>query len=375
VGLRRRRWQIKGGGGCSATDKAIDKAEATVSLGLRELCCRQNADARSFDRAAETLWRVGQVRVSGELLRQVVEEEGRRVIALVSSEQLRPVWTTGACWAASPSGDRIRRVYVGADAYLVPLITDDEKSLRLRRVRERRQKRGKKACPLGRRKRGADQRWKEAKTVTFYSQDMRYRHTSITMGNCEALGRIMRRDAENLEFHRASERVANVDGGPWIIRQLDKRLATSAVGLDFYHLGQNVHKTRTLVFGEKNPLGEKWAGEVLHGVKHEGYQRIWNDVLELRKRTRGAKRRREVDRLLHYVSDRRTMIQYPEFTAKGWQIGSGPTESQCRVLSERVRGSGMRWDADHAEAIMALEAMEQSKQWPQYWKLALAHPG
>jgi hypothetical protein len=33
----------------------------------------------------------------------------------------------------------------------------------------------------------------------------------------------------------------------------------------------------------------------------------------------------------------------------------------------------MRWDADNAEAVMALEAMEQSNQWPQYWKLAMLH--
>ena len=73
------------------------------------------------------------------------------------------------------------------------------------------------------------------------------------------------------------------------------------------------------------------------------------------------------------VSDRREMIRYPEFIAKGWQIDSGPMESQCRVLSDRVRRSGMRWDADNAEAVMALEAMEQSHQWSQYWKLAMLH--
>ncbi len=182
----------------------------------------------------------------------------------------------------------------------------------------------------------------------------------------------MRRDAENLEFHRAQERVGNVDGGPWIIRQFDKRLSTHAVGLDCYHLGQNVHKTKKLIFGEKSQLGEKWVGKVLHGVKHQGYERLWEDLLDLRKTTRGSKRK-EVDRLINYVSDRRHMIRYPEFIAKGWQIGSGPMESQCRMLSDRVRGSGMRWDADNAEAVMALEAMEQSNQWPQYWKIAMLH--
>ena len=34
------------------------------------------------------------------------------------------------------------------------------------------------------------------------------------------------------------------------------------------------------------------------------------------------------------------MIQYPEFIAKGWQIGSGPTEATCKTLTARL-GSGM----------------------------------
>jgi hypothetical protein len=67
------------------------------------------------------------------------------------------------------------------------------------------------------------------------------------------------------------------------------------------------------------------------------------------------------------------MIRYPQFLARGWQIGSGPTESQCRVLPARTKAGGaMRWDAANAEAVMALEAMRQSHQWDAYWRMALA---
>ena len=51
------------------------------------------------------------------------------------------------------------------------------------------------------------------------------------------------------------------------------------------------------------------------------------------------------------------MICYPAFLAKGWQIGSGPTEATCKTLTARLKGSGMRWDGDNAEAIMGLEAL------------------
>lgn len=35
----------------------------------------------------------------------------------------------------------------------------------------------------------------------------------------------------------------------------------------------------------------------------------------------------------------------------------------------------MRWDAENAEAIMALEALSQSGQWDQYWKGQLREAG
>jgi hypothetical protein len=62
--------------------------------------------------------------------------------------------------------------------------------------------------------------------------------------------------------------------------------------------------------------------------------------------------RAAADRLLDYVRERREMIKYPEFSAKGWQIGSGPTEATCKTLTARLKGSGTRWDAENAEAIM-----------------------
>jgi hypothetical protein len=72
---------------------------------------------------------------------------------------------------------------------------------------------------------------------------------------------------------------------------------------------------------------------------------------------------------LGYVSERRDMIRYPEFIEKGWQIGSGPTEATCKTLTARLKGSGMRWDASNAEAVMALEALSQSGLWKNYWQL------
>src|SRR3989304_1226881 len=73
---------------------------------------------------------------------------------------------------------------------------------------------------------------------------------------------------------------------------------------------------------------------------------------------------------LHYVAERRDMIRYPEFSPrkKGWQIGSGPTEAMCKTTTARLKRFGMRWDADNADALMALAGLEQSGQWKLYWQ-------
>lgn len=166
----------------------------------------------------------------------------------------------------------------------------------------------------------------------------------------------------------ATQKVGNVDGAPWIRSQVkSQNLHLDALGLDLYHLAVNVHKARRGVYGETSEAGTSWVCEVLHTFKHEGYDAAREKLVTWRCQWRGAKRV-AADGLLNYVSDRREMIRYPEFAAKGWQIGSGPTESCCKTLTQRLKGSGMRWDADNAEAIMALESLRESGLWKTYWQ-------
>ena len=185
----------------------------------------------------------------------------------------------------------------------------------------------------------------------------------------------MRREASRIRLDLADEKVGNVDGSPWIRNQVQRQsLPLDELGLDFYHLSENVHKARREIYGEDNDAGKQWAGEVLHNFKHLGYDSTWEQLLTWRV---GLRRgcRAAADRLLNYVSERRDMIKYPEFLAKNWQIGSGPTEATCKTLTARLKGSGMRWDADNAEAIMALEALTQSGQWDLYWQSQFRRTG
>lgn len=382
VSVTRRRWHSPHSGGDTPIDRLLDAAEATLSTGVRQLCCLLNRDAASFDRAAANLLRTTDVRISAELLRQVVESEGRRVLACCDNGRLDPQWGPEQCRTTTPSPTRAAatpeqapsRIYLGCDGFTAQLITDAEKAKRRAGVKHKRRRRGKRCRPLPRLKRGADQKFKEFKLVTFYDETGEHRLVSVTRKDHHAAGRLMRRDARRCRFHDAEQRPAVVDGGPWIANQIRRQsLPVTSVGLDFYHLAENVHKPRRCCWAEDDPAGLAWAGGVLHAAKHQGYEVLRDELVSWRRTLRSPPKRRAADLLINYVTDRREMIHYPQSIKQGLQIGSGPTESQCKQVPRRVKGRGKRWDAANAEAVMALEAMEQSGLSPAYWKHCTAH--
>jgi hypothetical protein len=399
VCLWRRRWHSPGEGTTTPLDCWVDTVEATISLGVREMACRLNGDGKSFDKAAANLSRTAQVALSGETLRQLVETEGKRVVQAQKAGQLPIDWSVADCKLEPVADGKLEsgtdgklesvadgklesgndgkaetgttRIYFGSDGVMVPHITDAEKRARREKVKAKRRRRGRKGRPLPLRKIGADQEYKEFKIIAFYDENQKHRAVSGTRGDCDVAGRLMRREAGRIHFDQADEKVGNVDGSPWIRNQVQRQsLPLDALGLDFYHLGENVHKARRDIYGENDEAGNQWAAELLHTFKHEGYEAAWNKLLPWRLTLpRSGKSR--ADQLLNYVSERRDMISYPAFQAKGWQIGSGPTEATCKTLTARLKGSGMRWDGDNAEAIMGLEAIEQSGQWDEYWRSEL----
>jgi hypothetical protein len=367
VRLWRRRWHSSSQGTITPLDAWVDLAEASISLGVREMACRLNGDGKNFDKAADNLARTAQVKLSGETLRQLVETEGKRVVQAQKSGQLPINWSAADCTTQTGA----TRIYFGSDGVMVPQVTDAEKRTRREKIKAKRRRRGRKAKPLATFKPGADQKYKEFKIIAYYDETQDHRLVSGTRGDCNVAGRLMRREAARIRLDQADEKVGNVDGSPWIRNQVEQQsLPLDDLGLDFYHLGENVHKARREIYGEEDETGKAWVGALLHTFKHEGYEHAWEKLLTWRQE-RCHGQRRAADKLLNYVSERRDMIKYPAFQEKGWQIGSGPTEATCKTLTARLKGSGMRWDGDNAEALMGLEALYQSGQWDAYWRSEL----
>ena len=379
IKIVRRWWYGPKLGSVAPADAILDRDGSTITPGVIEMACRLNLSTTSFIRAGAVLERTAQLKLCGERLRQVIEATGRRVLKAQQNNTIDVAWHAEDCVVraekmkdgesdASIKNDENAaktRVYTGCDGVMVPIITDAEKIKRRDAVKAKRRRRGKKCKPLPPRKHGSDLPWKEFKVAFFYSENGKHQHVAFTHGNHEVAGKLLRREADRLRFAKADERVGLVDGAVWIREQMKLHFAElSALGLDFFHLSENVHRARRKVFGEESSVGKIWADELMHIFKHEGYAAAWEKLLAWRT-TLPETKREAADRLLHFVSARKEMICYPEFRRQGWQIGSGPTESQCKLCVKRLKGHGRRWDRLNATAIAALETLDRNSQWHQ----------
>jgi hypothetical protein len=346
------------------------------------MACRLNCGSTSFQRTAGNLARTAHLDISKETLRQLVEQEGRAVFNAQRCGKLAPDWQATDCrtepvttrvYVGTDSGTDCRtesattRVYLGSDGVMVPLVTDEEKQKRRAAVLQKRKRCGRRRRPLPRRTTGADQAYKEFKVVVFYGEEQKHRYVAGTSGDHTAAGHMMQRMAIQIGFGQAQERIGNVDGSPWIRNEIELYglVDADALGLDYYHLRENVQKARQAIYGEQE-AGQTWRDGIMGLFYEQGYDAVWERLVPWRGSLRGAKRE-AADRLMGYVAERREMIRYPEFRRRGWQIGSGPTEGQCKTATQRLKGRGRRWDRTNAEAIMALDCLDSSHAWHVYW--------
>jgi len=332
VRLCRVRWHSAEEGSQTPVDRILDEAERAVSEGVREMACRLNRASSSFQQTAENLARTAHLAVGKETLRQLIEQEGQAVLKRQRRGELSPDWQASDCQTSSKK----TRVYLGCDGVLVPLVTDAEKQKRRATVKQKRQRRGRSCRPLPPRKEGTDQAYKEFKLGVLYDEDQKRRYVAATSGDHAACGKMMQRMATQIQLSQADEKIGIADGSPWIRNEIELYGLVDVLGLDYYHLRENVQRARLAVYGEQSAEGQAWREEVMGLFYERGYDAAWDKLIAWRSSLRGGKRK-AADRLLGYVAERRETIRYPQFRQRGWQIGSGPTEAQCKSATQRLR--------------------------------------
>ncbi len=100
-------------------------------------------------------------------------------------------------------------------------------------------------------------------------------------------------------------------------------------------------------------------------------ERVVHDVTEAEKVCPGCSAQRvkigeELRKLIGYFENNRHRTDYPGYRAKGWDIGSGPTEAGCKIIGERLKASGMRWVEEGRNG----GCVSGGKVWDGFWSQA-----
>ena len=372
VTLSRRYFWGKGHGGTCPADEVLGIVAGRVSPGAKEVLCRMGI-VEDFAGAAEDARRIGNVPVSKERLRQIVEAEGVKVVQVRSDGTLQASWTQAD---AKVEGSDQTRVYTGIDGVMAPMVPQVEKDKRRKDQVIRRQKRVqqglKNSKELPPKKPGHDNRYREMKIGILYDQAKAHRHCFATAKRWRGFALLMMIFAGQVDLAKAGEALTLTDGANWILSVICMALAyVKATLLDFFHLSEHVHQAAKACLGE-TPAALAWAKARLEEIKTQGVQPVLLAIAELDKKVRSPAKKKQLRLLRNYLLKRLEMLDYKGALAKGWDIGSGPTESMCKNLTLRLKRPGMKWDPSNAEAMMNLTALYESGQKKSYWSMRKA---
>ncbi len=141
--------------------------------------------------------------------------------------------------------------------------------------------------------------------------------------------------------------------------------------LDFWHASDHLTQLGLALYPHDAEERTAHVAAWCHQLKHEGGLRmVWRlSALDL-SACSPAQRTAHAE-CLRYFQNHQHKMAYPRYVANGWQIGSGPVESACKlVVGSRLKQSGMRWGPTGSNAVCHLRALYLSQPggWDACWK-------
>jgi hypothetical protein len=194
------------------------------------------------------------------------------------------------------------------------------------------------------------------------------------------MGPLMRRLGDRVGMEQADLWVALTDAGSGLeaFAQTNFNRADLVLILDFYHPASYLEKLAKVLFPHDEKASASQAQQWCSLLKSEG----GTVMLEVLRQWDWPKRRSaalqtQLTEVLRYFENHRHRMDYPEYLAEGWHIGSGVVESACKtVVGQRLKGPGMRWGESGAHALCHVRALYRSEkgQWQAFWDREFSEP-
>ena len=177
-------------------------------------------------------------------------------------------------------------------------------------------------------------------------------------------------DLATLELHRrgleGARRVgAVVDGAVWCQSFIDLHYPEAVRILDFAHAAEYLTAIAQTTGVDGPLLSPARLAELRHALKHAGPAAVMPQV---RRCVATQPTNADLANSLAYLETRLAQLQYPQFLADGWPIGSGMVESANKlVVEDRLKGAGMHWAEASVNPLLALRNAICNDRWAECW--------
>ena len=312
-----------------------------ISPGLMPLVCLAGTLLPFVDAAEDVLKRFAGVRLSASTVLRCTEGSGERLRAQLKEGRMveptpgEPKWT-----ASQPDGQPA--AYVGLDAFSVPM-------------------------------QGAGASKAEhlmLYTALLYTPDKKHTRYLVDF-ELDALAEQVRCQARSVGVTQVSDLIAVTDGGNGLEEALQRHLADNLKTiLDWYHAAEHVCDFAKVWHVHDEAARSQWQHEAKEILYEQGGEALLVHLNAISlPSSASAAMHEELRKLIGYFENNRHRTDYPTYRRNGWDIGSGPTEAGCKIIGERLKGSGMRWVEDGAATVAALRALYVSgtKLWDGFW--------
>ncbi len=319
-------------------DEELGLLPGSLTPRLQEALVRLSTHIPSFAKAARELtWFTG-VQVHPDTARHRTEAAGMLLVASQTAEAERILHAHPAPPCAPDT------LVLSVDGAMVPLVHGQWTEVRTLAVGEVQPPRSTPDGPVV-----------QTTTLSYFSR----RTDSTTFG-----------DLATVELHRrgieGARRVgAVVDGAVWCQSFVDLHCPAAVRILDFAHAAEYLTAIAQTSTASGPLLSPVQLVELRHALKHDGPAAVLPQLCTLVATQPGNA---ELASQLAYLETRVAQLQYPQFVAAGWPIGSGMVESANKlVVEDRLKGAGMHWADANINPLLALRNAICNDRWEECW--------
>ena len=196
-----------------------------------------------------------------------------------------------------------------------------------------------------------ERQWQKDKpSVSLVNQ-----HYTAVIGSVETFTPSLWRLAVEQKVPYAGCLVAVCDGAQWIWRLVADLFPVCTPIVDWYHARHNLSKLVHACFPDDEPHAQ------------QSYRQL-SDKLFRGQITEIIQFGQTYCQPTTYFENHKRRMQYQQFQAQGFPIGSGGVESGIKQYKHRLTGAGMRWSRPGAERLIVIRSAILSDTFADLWQ-------